>query len=300
MARQSRVVWAQGAYADIGAVIARNASYCSLGPYRMPHARIDAYLVYTEPAARRRLPRARHPAGGVGRRAADGPRRPRARHRPARAPAAQRVRRRRHERDGRAPRSTWGRGSAWCGRRAASAWERPLSRETAGGRRRGRGIACILKSTLTPTASFGFVKLDGDGSAEVITSAVEHGQGTHTVLAQIAAEELSHSRRPRPLRHARHRRHAVRPLVDVEPHHLPHGQRGPPGRRRRARQLVEMAAAVLEVHAKDLVAADGAVAVRGAPGHVAQLRARSSRSSTARRRASSAAAASRPSRSTTR
>ncbi len=46
--------WAQGAYADIGAVIARNASYCSLGPYRIPHARIDAYLVYTN----------RQPGGG--------------------------------------------------------------------------------------------------------------------------------------------------------------------------------------------------------------------------------------------
>ena len=37
------------------------------------------------------------------------------------------------------------------------------------------------------------MKLNGDGSAEVITSAVEHGQGTHTVLSQIAAQELGDS-----------------------------------------------------------------------------------------------------------
>ena len=67
---------------------------------------------------------------------------------------------------------------------------RPLERTTPSGARRGRGLACILKSTLTPTASFGFVKLNNDGTVDVITSAVEHGQGAHTVLAQIAAEEL--------------------------------------------------------------------------------------------------------------
>src|SRR5574340_932914 len=36
------------------------------------------------------------------------------------------------------------------------------------------------------------------------------------------------------LRHAGHRRHAVRPLLDVEPDHVPHGQRRAPGRPRRA------------------------------------------------------------------
>ena len=36
VARQSTIYWEKGAYADIGAVIVRNASYCSLGPYRIP------------------------------------------------------------------------------------------------------------------------------------------------------------------------------------------------------------------------------------------------------------------------
>jgi carbon-monoxide dehydrogenase large subunit len=54
VARRSRVVWEKGAYLDLGAVIARNASYCSLGPYRIPNAAIDAYVVYTN----------RQPGGG--------------------------------------------------------------------------------------------------------------------------------------------------------------------------------------------------------------------------------------------
>ncbi len=249
VARQSRVVWAQGAYADIGAVIARNASYCSLGPYRIPHARIDAYLVYTN----------RQPGGGfrglgipqvawageqqmdrVARELGIDPLELRLRNVYADGDTSVTGERLQHV------------GARECLVRAARgiAWERPLSRETPDGRRRGRGIACILKSTLTPTASFGYVKLDGDGSAEVITSAVEHGQGTHTVLAQIAAEELSI-----PAGRVR----CVMPDTDFTPYdrsstssrttfHMGNVVRLAAADVRA--QLVEMAAAVLEVHAE--------------------------------------------------
>src|SRR5688572_28257385 len=54
VARQSTIHWEKGAYADVGAVIVRNAGYCALGPYRIPHARIDGYLGYTN----------RQPGGG--------------------------------------------------------------------------------------------------------------------------------------------------------------------------------------------------------------------------------------------
>ena len=49
----STIYWEKGAYADIGAVIVRNASYCSLD-LTESHARIDGYLVYTN----------RQPGGG--------------------------------------------------------------------------------------------------------------------------------------------------------------------------------------------------------------------------------------------
>lgn len=55
---------------------------------------------------------------------------------------------------------------------------------------RGKGIACIYKSVKTPTVSAAFVKIDEDGSASVVTSTVEVGQGSHTVLAQIVADTL--------------------------------------------------------------------------------------------------------------
>ena len=73
-----------------------------------------------------------------------------------------------------------------CITKAAEAIEwnkpRPLNR--------GVGIACEYKATKTPSGSSAFVKVEQDGSASVITSAVEVGQGIKTVLAQIASEEL--------------------------------------------------------------------------------------------------------------
>ncbi|MBI4330493.1 MAG: molybdopterin-dependent oxidoreductase [Chloroflexi bacterium] len=59
---------------------------------------------------------------------------------------------------------------------------------------RGIGIACSTGRTfinVNPvSASAAFVKFNEDGKATLITGAVENGQGTETMLAQIAAEEL--------------------------------------------------------------------------------------------------------------
>jgi carbon-monoxide dehydrogenase large subunit len=55
---------------------------------------------------------------------------------------------------------------------------------------RGVGIACEIKTVKTPSGSSAFVKVEQDGSASVIQSGVEVGQGIKTILAQIASEEL--------------------------------------------------------------------------------------------------------------
>jgi carbon-monoxide dehydrogenase large subunit len=56
---------------------------------------------------------------------------------------------------------------------------------------RGKGTACTYKPTKTPTVSSAYVKIDEDGSAGIVTSTVEVGQGSHTILTQIAAEVLT-------------------------------------------------------------------------------------------------------------
>ena len=60
-----------------------------------------------------------------------------------------------------------------------------------GNRIRAKGIGVIVKGMATPTTSTSSVKLNADGSLNVLTSSVEMGQGLKTALAQIAASEIS-------------------------------------------------------------------------------------------------------------
>jgi CO/xanthine dehydrogenase Mo-binding subunit len=60
-------------------------------------------------------------------------------------------------------------------------------------KRRGRGIACMwypIGFTVSANPSAATVKVNEDGTATVLTGTVETGQGSLTVLAQIAAEAL--------------------------------------------------------------------------------------------------------------
>jgi CO/xanthine dehydrogenase Mo-binding subunit len=57
----------------------------------------------------------------------------------------------------------------------------------------GRGIASYMKTPIMPSnvQSGAILKLNGDGTINLIVSAIEMGQGTYTALSQIAAEALS-------------------------------------------------------------------------------------------------------------
>lgn len=56
--------------------------------------------------------------------------------------------------------------------------------------RRGRGVAVVMKHTITPSRSDAVVAVGADGIVEVRTSAVDMGQGSPTVLARIAGRVL--------------------------------------------------------------------------------------------------------------
>ena len=56
--------------------------------------------------------------------------------------------------------------------------------------RRGRGVAVVMKHTITPSRSEAVVALRPDGHVDVRTSAVDMGQGSPTVLARIAGRVL--------------------------------------------------------------------------------------------------------------
>ncbi len=197
MARRVRILWAAGAYADISPRLIKNGGYSSAGPYRIPHVSVDSYAMYTNTT----------PAGGF--RGYGVPQVAWAYERQMDEiaellrvdPIELRLRNLVHDGDGFAT------GQAMedmhldelltraaAGLSDANAESDEATDGAARGARprtiRGRGVACIVKTTVTPSTSTAGVKLEEDGSLSVLTSTVDIGQGAPTVLAQIAADAV--------------------------------------------------------------------------------------------------------------
>jgi CO/xanthine dehydrogenase Mo-binding subunit len=71
----------------------------------------------------------------------------------------------------------------------AIGWDTPIDRGT-GRFRRGRGVAVGIKAVLTPTVANAVLQLNQDGSATLMISTVDMGQGSDTIMPQIVAEVL--------------------------------------------------------------------------------------------------------------
>ncbi len=189
-ARQFDIILDTGAYADVGPRVATRASFVAPGPYRIPHVHVDCRVVYTNTvpagafrgygipqvtwAAESQLDRIAAHLGidavvlrqknllhaGEEFSAGDLPM-------DADLPEGLRLT---------AETIDWR--------------PSPLPQQSAGPRR-GKGIACSFKDGGIPhSVSTAVVRVHADGSATVFTGSIEHGQGSDTVLAQIAAETL--------------------------------------------------------------------------------------------------------------
>jgi CO/xanthine dehydrogenase Mo-binding subunit len=189
VARKSTCYFNTGAYADIGPRLIKNGGYATGGPHAIPNVWVDSYAVYTN------LP----PAGafrgyGVSQAAW------------AYDTQLDMIAARMHM-DPYALRMTnllvdgdtvmTGEVVEDCHyrellTRAAEAieWDADQLSQRVGNRVRAKGLSCIIKSTVTPSTSTAAVKLNEDGSLNVLTSSVEMGQGMKTALAVIAAEKL--------------------------------------------------------------------------------------------------------------
>lgn len=189
VARTCDMLFDTGAYADIGPRTSKNAGYASGGPYRIPNVAFDSYCVYTN----------KPPAGafrgfGV----------------PQVCWAYEQQMDMIAERLGLDPveirlRNMYEEGEPFftgeilhavplktLTRKVAEAidWKAP-SRASAPAKRRAKGLAAMIKSTMTPSLSTASMKMEEDGSVSVLTGTVEIGQGSDTVLAQVAAEALA-------------------------------------------------------------------------------------------------------------
>jgi len=171
-----------GAYADITPRVVQKGAYTVTGPYRVPALRVDSYAVYTHttPGGAFRgfgVPQLAWPLESLLDEAA----------RRLGLDAVE-LRRRNLLRRGEefAPGETPMDGDAAQSLGAAAqaiGW--PAARPG-----RGVGVAMMMKASLSPSVSEAALRLNADGSALILTSTVEMGQGARTVLAQIAAETL--------------------------------------------------------------------------------------------------------------
>jgi CO/xanthine dehydrogenase Mo-binding subunit len=182
VAKQCTVWLDTGAYADTGPLVAEKASVRALGPYRVPHYRIDVKALYTNTT----------PAGAF--RSIGG------------------------------PQTVWATECAMDELADALAMDpvevrqlnliergefvrpelRPMDADLGDDLKRlvkgveelrspaatGRGVAIGIANPAELPISTSIVRLHYDGSVTILCSTVEVGQGLHTVLAQLVAEEL--------------------------------------------------------------------------------------------------------------
>ena len=194
VARECEIHLDTGAYAEIGPRVAKKSGYTAAGPYRIANLKIDSYSVYTN----------KPPAGafrgfGVSQSAwavesqmdiiaaalkMD--------------PLELRKKNGYDEGDKFVTDETLRAvGLKECLDEVAKSigWEKNRQGDKETGRlgagiKRGKGLACMIKATITPSISCAVVKLNEDASLSIYIGTVEMGQGSDTVMAQIAGAEL--------------------------------------------------------------------------------------------------------------
>lgn len=188
-AREMRIFWGAGAYAEKSPTVCIRGSLPAPGPYRIPHVKVDGYAVYTNKPVAGSFRGYGIPQGAwaceqhtdeLARRLGVDP---------------LDFRLKNVYVDGDV--SYWGEKLHSVSlietlTKAAEAieWGKRPEVPNVSSLKRGKGLACISKPTRTPTTSMAAVLVSAKGEATVLAGTVEIGQGSNTVLSQIVAEEL--------------------------------------------------------------------------------------------------------------
>jgi CO/xanthine dehydrogenase Mo-binding subunit len=183
--------WDAGAYADYGVNIGRAAAYSGAGPYMIPNCHIDSYIVYTNKTFGTAYRGFGHleVLWGIERNldliARDLGIDP------------VEIRRKNFLKEGdltiTGEKVTANHGRPdLCLEAVAKAIGWGTKSAAPAGKRRGKGVAALHKAPAMPTftSCSAILKFNEDASVDLLVSGVDYGQGTYTVLAQIAAEEL--------------------------------------------------------------------------------------------------------------
>ncbi|MDE0029997.1 MAG: xanthine dehydrogenase family protein molybdopterin-binding subunit [Deltaproteobacteria bacterium] len=266
LARQVEAVYDTGAYALTGPSTSRNGGEVSGGPYRIPHQRLTSYCVYTNTP-----PTGPYRGFGVPQvcwayeaQMDDMARRLEL------DPLEMRLRNLVYDGDVFVTGDTLEAvGLEDCLRAAAGAVEWRGGAEqaprAAGPLVRGKGLAVMVKTTMTPSHSSAGLRLNADGSATLLSGSVDIGQGVQTTLAQMVSEVLGLPRE---------RVSVTLPDTDVTPFDqstsssrtvFSMGNAAVAAARQVADQLLEIGAGELEADPADLELRDGHVQVAGVP-----------------------------------
>jgi CO/xanthine dehydrogenase Mo-binding subunit len=183
VARKAEVIWDTGAYADVGPLLCRNGSYSATGPYRIANQWIDGYCVYTNKFVTSAFrsygtmemsfayeSHTDEIARGIGM-----------------DPVEFRRRNLMREGDETATRERpkgIGLTEALDACASAMQWDKPKRPGI------GRAIVSTAKSSVAPSGSSSFIQMNDDGTLNVMCSTTEMGQGSGTVMAQLAAETI--------------------------------------------------------------------------------------------------------------
>jgi len=185
VAREVKVIYDTGAYAEKGPTVTNQASVAAAGPYKIPNVKVDGYCVYTNKtiAGAYRgygIPQVAWAHESQMDIIAD---------KLGMDPIEIRLKNVLDEGDicptGRQIMTSIGLKECIRKIQNDSNWKKVHKKAI------GRGIACAFKNTKTPSGSSAVVKINSDGSIEILTSSVEEGQGSKIVLAQILSEELN-------------------------------------------------------------------------------------------------------------
>jgi CO/xanthine dehydrogenase Mo-binding subunit len=258
VAFESRLYLDNGAYADQGPAIARTSCFTATGPYRIPHGKTDVYLMYTNNPVSAALRGFGIPETAWGWEsqldiiAAD----------LGVDPLEFRLKNALDEESlsvtGEVMRSV---GVKQCLHqvRSAMAWETGEVKGT------GRGIAAAYKFGGGTAGSSVLLKVNEDGTANLLTSAVDMGQGLKTTLSQIAGEASGLD--PRGIR-------VSFPDTEVTPYEWATvasratfcvGNSTRIAAADARKQILEIASEILECPAEDLLMRDGKIWVREEP-----------------------------------
>ncbi|MBI4276980.1 MAG: xanthine dehydrogenase family protein molybdopterin-binding subunit [Armatimonadetes bacterium] len=263
-ARQGRVILDTGAFAGSGPALASVATLMLAGPYRVPNLRIEALAVYTH---KQNFGSYRAPMGPQAVFAVESQMDIIADHL-GMDPLHLRLRNVVQDGDLGPTGQPLGRvGVRDALLRAAQAigWE-----ERRSGPFRGKGLACSWWTT-TGGSSGCFAKINADGTVTLLTGAVEIGTGALTGAAQVLAEELGVKA-------------SDVTIISADTHGTPYdygaqgsrtafsvGNAARSAAQELKRQLLHLAAQLLEARPEDLEVREAHVAVKGVPSRTVAL-----------------------------